>query len=201
MRLILWVPVLWCNIIIYYLTQCSHSLCVFTQTQWSRYSVGDVLLIPRPRQDILGAATLRGQSSLTFLPGRIYFLRFFPCLESNFSTPSKIIRRGTRLIRVCKAVYINIMNLISYGMWMTAAVSSGHSSWLQIGDVLCFLWSTNSIYICYVEESDRLWSSGQSSWLQIRRPGFDSLHYQKKKSSGSGTGSTQPREYNWGATW
>jgi hypothetical protein len=26
-----------------------------------------------------------------------------------------------------------------------------------------------------------LWSSGQSSWLQIRRPGFDSWHYQKKK--------------------
>jgi hypothetical protein len=45
-----------------------------------------------------------------------------------------------------------------------------------------------------------LWSSGQSSWLQIRRQGFDSRHYQKK-SSGSGTGSTQPREYNWGATW
>jgi hypothetical protein len=45
-----------------------------------------------------------------------------------------------------------------------------------------------------------LWSSGQSSWLQIQRPGFDSRHYQKN-SSGSGTGSTQPREYNWGATW
>jgi hypothetical protein len=26
-----------------------------------------------------------------------------------------------------------------------------------------------------------LWSSGQSSWLQVRRPGFDSRHYQKKK--------------------
>jgi hypothetical protein len=26
-----------------------------------------------------------------------------------------------------------------------------------------------------------LWSSGQSSWLQIRRPGFDSRHYQKTK--------------------
>jgi hypothetical protein len=25
-----------------------------------------------------------------------------------------------------------------------------------------------------------LWSSGQSSWLQIWRPGFDSRHYQKK---------------------
>jgi hypothetical protein len=45
-----------------------------------------------------------------------------------------------------------------------------------------------------------LGSSGQSSWLQIRRPGFDSRHYQKK-SSRSGTGSTQPREYKWGATW
>jgi hypothetical protein len=33
-----------------------------------------------------------------------------------------------------------------------------------------------------------LWSSGQSSWLQIRRPGFDSRHYQKKKVVGSGTG-------------
>jgi hypothetical protein len=40
----------------------------------------------------------------------------------------------------------------------------------------------------------------QSSWLQIRRPGFDSRHY-RKKSRGSGTGSTQPREYNWEATW
>jgi hypothetical protein len=26
-----------------------------------------------------------------------------------------------------------------------------------------------------------LWSSGQSSWLQIRRPGFECRHYQKKK--------------------
>jgi hypothetical protein len=34
-----------------------------------------------------------------------------------------------------------------------------------------------------------LWSSGQSSWLQIRRPGFDSRHYQifwKKKKTVAG---------------
>jgi hypothetical protein len=31
-------------------------------------------------------------------------------------------------------------------------------------------------------------------------PGFDSRALQEKISSGSGTGSTQPREYNWGAT-
>jgi hypothetical protein len=29
-----------------------------------------------------------------------------------------------------------------------------------------------------------LWSSGQSSWLQIRRPGFDSRLYEKKKVVG-----------------
>jgi hypothetical protein len=38
-------------------------------------------------------------------------------------------------------------------------------------------------YVC-IRKSSPLWSSGQSSWLQIRRPGFDSRHYQifwKKK--------------------
>jgi hypothetical protein len=56
--------------------------------------------------------------------------------------------------------------------------SSGQSSWLQKGDVLCFLWGKNWIYICYVEESGpTLWSSGQSSWLQFQRPGFDFLRY------------------------
>jgi hypothetical protein len=29
-----------------------------------------------------------------------------------------------------------------------------------------------------------LWSSGQTSWLQIRKPGSDSQHYQKKKVVG-----------------
>jgi hypothetical protein len=78
---------------------------------------------------------------------------------------------------------------------------SGQSSCLQNGDVLCFLWGTNWVYICDVEESrPPLWSSGQSSWLQIQRPGFDTRHYQEK-IDGSGTGSTQPREHNSGATW
>jgi hypothetical protein len=44
--------------------------------------------------------------------------------------------------------------------------SSSQSSWLHNGDVLSFLWGTNWIYICYVEESrPPLWSSAQSSWL------------------------------------
>jgi hypothetical protein len=59
--------------------------------------------------------------------------------------------------------------------------SSGQSSWLLNGDVLCFLWGTNCIYIhvCYVEESrPPLWSNGQSSWLQIQMSRSDSLRYQ-----------------------
>jgi hypothetical protein len=56
---------------------------------------------------------------------------------------------------------------------------SGQSSWLQNGDVLWFLWGTNWIYICYVEESrPSLWSSGQSSWLLIQSSGIDSWRYQ-----------------------
>jgi hypothetical protein len=35
-------------------------------------------------------------------------------------------------------------------------------------------------YYYYYYYGPPLWSSGQSSWLQNRRPGFDSRHYQKK---------------------
>jgi hypothetical protein len=47
-----------------------------------------------------------------------------------------------------------------------------------------------------------LWSSGQSSWLQIQRSRvqFSALP-DFLRSSGSGTGSTQPHEYNRGVTW
>jgi hypothetical protein len=47
-----------------------------------------------------------------------------------------------------------------------------------------------------------LWSSGQSTWLQIQRSRvwFPTLP-DFLRSSGSGTGFTQPREDNWGATW
>jgi hypothetical protein len=64
----------------------------------------------------------------------------------------------------------------TWGSWEGLLMLSGESndrlcglvvsSWLQNGDVLCFLWGANWIYICYVEESrPPLWSSGQSSWL------------------------------------
>jgi hypothetical protein len=39
-------------------------------------------------------------------------------------------------------------------------------------------------YVTVVLRWPPLWFSGQSSWLQIRRPGFDSRQYQKKKVLG-----------------
>jgi hypothetical protein len=57
------------------------------------------------------------------------------------------------------------------------------------------------LYMLCIEYAPRLWSSSQSSWLQIQRfrvrfpalPDFP-------RSSWSGTGFTQPLEDNWGAT-
>jgi hypothetical protein len=47
------------------------------------------------------------------------------------------------------------------------------------------------IIIIKIKNNNRLplWSSGQSSWIQIRRPGFGSRHYQKKKVVGLERGS------------
>jgi hypothetical protein len=41
-----------------------------------------------------------------------------------------------------------------------------------------------------------LWSSGQSSWLQIQRSRIRFPALPDFQSSGSRTGSTQPRQYN-----
>jgi hypothetical protein len=73
---------------------------------------------------------------------------------------------------VCTYLYIMIFEFSSRisKIYCVLWTASGQSSWLENGDVLCFLWGTNWIYtsICYVEESrPPLWSSGQSSWLQI----------------------------------
>jgi hypothetical protein len=68
---------------------------------------------------------------------------------------------------------------------------------------------TEFIYICYGEESrPHLWSSGQSFWLQSEflvtdrevQIRFSALP-DFLRSNGSGTGSTQPHDYNRRGTW
>jgi hypothetical protein len=53
--------------------------------------------------------------------------------------------------------------------------------------LLCLTFTESFIYV-----RPPLWSSGQSSWLQIRRPGFDSWQYQKKKVVGLERGPLSP---------
>jgi hypothetical protein len=124
--------------------------------------------------------------------GRLYVLTLCSSGQSSWLHNGDVscFLWGTNWIYIC---YIEESRPL---LW-----SSGQSSWLHNGDTLCFLWGTNWIYIYYVEESrPPLWSSGQSSWLQIRRsrvrfPTLPDFVF----NSGSEMGSTQPREYNWGA--
>jgi hypothetical protein len=75
---------------------------------------------------------------------------------------------------------------------------------LDYGSLLCLLAGKSGTE--YLLNSWRngspLWSNGQSPWLQIQRSHvrFPALP-DFLRSSWSGTGPTQPREDNWGATW
>jgi hypothetical protein len=60
--------------------------------------------------------------------------------------------------------------LLNAYMWVPLW-SSGQSSWLHNGDVLCFLWGTNWIYICYAEESR------PPLCLVVRVPGYTTEIY------------------------
>jgi hypothetical protein len=114
---------------------------------------------------------------------------FFRQLRVCYSVAPSLTRG-----RVCNLL---LLLVLASAIPLGSAVSEERSS-LFFVSLLSVSVSTYVHYLCLTRPS--LWSSCQSSWLQIRRPGFDSRHY-KKKSSGSGTESTQPREYNWGATW
>jgi hypothetical protein len=50
--------------------------------------------------------------------------------------------------------------------------SSGQSSWLYNGDILCFLWGTNWIYVCYIEDVEESRPPRQAvvaRWVQFAR--------------------------------
>jgi hypothetical protein len=66
---------------------------------------------------------------------------------------------------------------------------------LQFFIVISSDWKPLAFRIVYNTYGLPLWSSGQSSWVR-----FPALPY-FMRSVGSTMGSTQPHEYNWGATW
>jgi hypothetical protein len=109
------------------------------------------------------------------------------------STPLTVHSNKRNTNTVDGLPYIRIQGCQVWTAW-------GHETHQDFWETLCvFTWGSDQVSnMCSFWPP--LWSIGQSSWLQIRRPEFDSRHYQKK-SSGSGAWSTQPCEYNWGATW
>jgi hypothetical protein len=57
-----------------------------------------------------------------------------------------------------------------------------------MGSTLHQMSKESDLFLCIktvvTDKGPPLWSSGQSSWLQILRPGFDCRHYEKKKVVG-----------------
>jgi hypothetical protein len=95
------------------------------------------------------------------------------------------------------------MDLLGPGMWclvwgqvQNVRQSAGYPPVTKLANTR---FSKGYNWLCW-SKWPPLWSSGHSSWLQIRRSG-SIPGTTRKKSNGSGTGSTQPSEYNWGATW
>jgi hypothetical protein len=94
------------------------------------------------------------------------YVTSIPYIGTALRAPSHIHRAQRLVLFAWTTVDLGIndrVNEIWPLLW-----SSGQSSWLQNGDVLCFLWGTNWIYICYVEEVERL------RGLVVRVPSYKS---------------------------
>jgi hypothetical protein len=153
--------------------------------------------------NILSSQTFRSYSQRTIEQSQITHNLGWPWL---FST--QYMLQSRRPCGVTNTLKTDMLQCRSWKLFLQVSLSGDRLCGLvrvpgyrtEMYGVSCEV-QTEVIYVMYKKVGPPLWSSGQSSWLQIRRPGFDCRHYQKKKSSGSGTGSTQPREYNWRATW
>jgi hypothetical protein len=104
------------------------------------------------------AAVVKGiaQISLNFCVTMQYTRLFHSVTTTWIVTPGTSNKHvysyiKQRLIQpvICRVQYLErVLKVRSPRLW-----ASGQDSWLQNGDVFCFLWGTNWIYICYVEES------------------------------------------------
>jgi hypothetical protein len=105
--------------------------------------------------------------------------RYFPSSRSSIvhTRPSGPRSRPTALpSTLCALAVWFCLRLIVTALSVTR---------LHYGSVGIACSSPLNIFIHVIpEDGPLLWSSGQSSRLQIRKPGFDSRHYQKKKVVG-----------------
>jgi hypothetical protein len=115
-------------------------------------------------------------------------------LAENKDSPN-FMKAGWTTVR-----HRNLCQISGKELWILVFYAS--NSCCHLNTVPCrlyFVWT--HAHLSLSELNMRMWSSGQSFWLQIQRSRvrFPALP-DFLRSSGSGTGSTQPREDNWGAT-
>jgi hypothetical protein len=92
----------------------------------------------------------------------------------------KLFRKLHYLVDWCAPFEDHLQNWLLPNFLSPLACVTLHTIIIMIKHLRGLIWT----------EWPPLWSSCQSSWLQIRRPRFDSRHYQKKKVVGSGMGCT-----------
>jgi hypothetical protein len=164
-----------------------------------------------PRKGVQGTVFANGTTlfSLASVWNR-YFCPFMSLFLLRVSFPSSIIAGVSKLVRRLwnLAISNEIYEIkLHYGVrtlfelwdeiWRLSQhlrFSEGHN----LAPIFPWHFSNRINFNLYVFcGRPPLWSSGQSSWLQIRKPGFDSRHYQEKKVVGLERCSTHPREYSW----
>jgi hypothetical protein len=95
---------------------------------------------------------------------------------SNWSMYSGEYYSYYRLTALCWALEASFSFLIQYADRLCGLVVRVPGFRTEMCCVSCEVWTE---FICHVEESRLpLWCSGQISWLQIQRSGFDSRSYQ-----------------------
>jgi hypothetical protein len=173
----------------------------FNCTTWSWVNRGHVLIAEAYRHKTFSPTVYHSTTLDThFIPcmklsrNNLYSVFITFCLQDICYKQTAILFPLTRyLITVIRRNRIHFSVLLVTNLW---TVPKHHKHDLTLLKII----NSISLFKSTCIQRPPPWSSGQNYWLQTRRPGFDSRHYQKK-SSGSGTRSTQPREYNWGATW
>jgi hypothetical protein len=138
------------------------------------------------------------------LPFLFFFLSFFPSDVFPYWTYT-FGRLYYLTVYLLDAWYYLILYLLD--AWLLfGCISSGCFTLFYCIYTGCFILSgciSSGCFVlvgCISTEWPPLWSSGQNSRGPEVRVLFPSLP-DFLGSSGSGTVSTQPRKYNWGATW